>query len=170
MKKEKNFVLPSIFCNFAARMTTLNLPPYDVRLGGTRSQPTIFDMRRRRYVSLTPEEWVRQHFVHFLIDEKGYPPTLLANEVSLKIGEKSLRADTVLYDTDLRPRMIVEYKAPTVALTQKVFEQVATYNLLLHVDFLVVSNGLEHYCCRMDYERGSYEFLTDIPEYSRLKS
>lgn len=114
-------------------MTTLNLPPYDVRLGGTRSQPTIFDTLRRRYVSLTPEEWVRQHFVHFLIDEKGYPPTLLANEVSLKIGEKSLRADTVLYDTDLRPRMIVEYKAPTVALTQKVFEQVATYNLLLHV-------------------------------------
>ena len=147
-------------------MTTLNLPPYDVRLGGTRSQPTVFDTLRRKYVALTPEEWVRQHFVHFLIGEKGYPPTLLANEVSLKVGEKKLRADTVLYDRDLRPRMIVEYKAPTIALTQKVFEQIATYNLLLHVDFIVVSNGLEHYCCRMDYERGGYEFLKEIPDYS----
>lgn len=151
-------------------MTTLNLPPYDVRLGGTRSQPTIFDVLRRRYVALTPEEWVRQHFVHFLIDEKGYPPTLLANEVSLKIGEKKLRADTVLYDSQLQPRMIVEYKAPTVALTPRVFEQISAYNLLLKVDFLVVSNGLEHFCCRMDYERESYEFLPEIPSYNLVNS
>ena len=151
-------------------MTTLNLPPYDVRLGGTRSQPTIFDVLRRRYVALTPEEWVRQHFVHFLIDEKGYPPMLLANEVSLKIGEKKLRADTVLYDSQLQPRMIVEYKAPTVALTPRVFEQITAYNLLLKVDFLVVSNGLEHFCCRMDYERESYEFLPEIPSYNLVNS
>lgn len=151
-------------------MTTLNLPPYDVRLGGTRSQPTIFDVLRRRYVALTPEEWVRQHFVHFLIDEKGYPQTLLANEVSLKIGEKKLRADTVLYDSQLQPRMIVEYKAPTVALTPRVFEQISAYNLLLKVDFLVVSNGLEHFCCRMDYERESYEFLPEIPSYNLVNS
>ena len=151
-------------------MTTLNLPPYDVRLGGTRSQPTIFDVLRRRYVALTPEEWVRQHFVHFLIDEKGYPPTLLANEVSLKIGEKKLRADTVLYDSQLQPRMIVEYKAPTVALTPRVFEQISAYNLLLKVAFLVVSNGLEHFCCRMDYERESYEFLPEIPSYNLMNS
>lgn len=151
-------------------MTTLNLPPYDVRLGGTRSQPTIFDVLRRRYVALTPEEWVRQHFVHFLIDEKGYPPTLLANEVSLIIGEKKLRADTVLYNSQLQPRMIVEYKAPTVALTPRVFEQISAYNLLLKVDFLVVSNGLEHFCCRMDYERESYEFLPEIPSYNLVNS
>ncbi len=151
-------------------MTTLNLPPYSVRLGGTRNQPTIFDVLRRKYVALTPEEWVRQHFVHFLIDEKHYPPTLLANEVSLKIGEKSLRADTVLYDRDLQPRMIVEYKAPTIQLTQKVMEQVSAYNLLLHVDFLIVSNGLDHYCCRMNYEQGTYEFLTEIPTYEQIIS
>ena len=151
-------------------MTALNLPPYSVRLGGTRNQPTIFDVLRRKYVALTPEEWVRQHFVHFLIDEKHYPPTLLANEVSLKIGEKSLRADTVLYDRDLQPRMIVEYKAPTIQLTQKVMEQVSAYNLLLHVDFLIVSNGLDHYCCRMNYEQGTYEFLTEIPTYEQIIS
>ena len=149
-------------------MTTLNLPPYDVRLGGTRQQPTIFDPLRRRYVALTPEEWVRQHFVHFLFDHKGYPQALLANEVNLKIGGKKMRADTVLYDTGLRPRMIVEYKAPSIALTQRVFEQTSAYNLLLHVDFLVVSNGLEHYCCRMDYERNTYEFLPEIPSYDAL--
>lgn len=149
-------------------MTTLNLPPYSVRLGGTRNQPTIFDVLRRKYVALTPEEWVRQHFVHFLIDEKHYPPTLLANEVSLKIGEKSLRADTVLYDRDLQPRMIVEYKAPTVALTQRVFEQISAYNLLLKVDFLVVSNGLEHFCARTNAKGGSFRFLPDIPNYNDL--
>ena len=149
-------------------MTTLNLPSYDVRLGGTRSQPTIFDTLRRRYVSLTPEEWVRQHFVHFLINEKGYPPTLLANEVNLKIGEKKLRADTVLYDRDLRPRMLIEYKAPTVALTQRVFEQISTYNLLLKVDFLVISNGLEHFCCRLNHAGSSCEFLPEIPAYDAL--
>lgn len=150
-------------------MTRLNLPPYGARLGGTREQPTIFDVLRRRYVALTPEEWVRQHFVHFLIDEKHYPPTLLANEVSLKIGEKKLRADTLLYDRDLHPRMIVEYKAPTVALTQRVFEQISAYNLLLKVDFLVVSNGLEHFCARMEDENGSFRLLPEIPDYTELK-
>ena len=149
-------------------MTTLNLPPYPVRLGGTKERPTIFDVLRRRYVVLTPEEWVRQHFVHFLTDAKGYPSTLLANEVKLQIGGKMLRADTVVYDRDLRPRMIIEYKAPTIALTQRVFEQVSAYNLLLHVDFLVVSNGLQHYCCRQNYDNQTYEFLTDIPDYSQI--
>lgn len=149
-------------------MTTLNLPPYEVRLGGTREQPTIFDTLRRKYVALTPEEWVRQHFVHFLISEKGYPPTLLANEVSLKVGEKKLRADTVLYDTQLRPRMVVEYKAPTVALTQKVFEQIASYNLLLHVDYLIISNGISHFCCHMDYENHRYSLLPEIPTYAEI--
>ena len=152
------------------KMTTLNLPPYSVRLAGTQERPTIFDVLRRRYVALTPEEWVRQHFVHFLIDEKGYPQTLLANEVRLAVGGKTLRADTVTYDRELKPRMIVEYKAPTIQLTQKVMEQVSAYNLLLHVDFLIVSNGLDHYCCRMNYEQGTYEFLTEIPTYEQIIS
>lgn len=149
-------------------MTTLNLPPYDVKLRGTREKPEIFDFLRRRYVALTPEEWVRQHFVHFLIDHKGYPKGLLGNEVELKIGEKRLRCDSILYNNVLAPRMIMEYKAPSVAITQKVFNQISTYNLLLHVDYLIVSNGLQHYCCRMDNAQGQYEFLNDIPDYCHL--
>ena len=149
-------------------MKQLNLPPYDVRIGGTKEQPTIFDILRRRYVALTPEEWVRQHFVHFLTEHMDYPPTLLANEKKLQIGDKVLRADTVVYDTQLKPRMIIEYKAPTISLTQRVLEQASAYNLLLHVDYLVVSNGLKHYCCRMHYEHNSYEFLKEIPLYKEL--
>lgn len=128
----------------------------------------MYDVLRRKYVSLTPEEWVRQHFVHYLIEHKGYPMALMANEVALKIGNKSLRADSVLYGRDLRPRMIVEYKAPSVAVTQQVFDQVMAYNLLLHVDYLVVSNGLQHYCCKVDYTGGSCAFMHDIPMYTDL--
>ena len=149
-------------------MTTLNLQQYDVRLRGTQEKPEIFDFLRKRYVALTPEEWVRQHFTHFLVEHKGYPQALLGNEIELRIGQKRLRCDSILYNKALNPIMIMEYKAPTVAITQKVFNQISTYNLLLHVDYLIVSNGLQHYCCRMDYERGQYEFLQDIPEYTQL--
>lgn len=137
-------------------------------MSGDRAHPKVFDILRRKYVALTPEEWVRQHFVHFLIGHRHYPAALLANEVRLKVGEKDLRADSVLYDRQLRPRMIVEYKAPSVALTQKVFDQISVYNLLLHVDYLVVSNGLQSYCCRMDYEHQNYLFLKEIPYYEEI--
>ena len=149
-------------------MTSLNLPPYDIKLGGTRQRPQIFDFLRRRFVALTPEESVRQHFTHWLVGHKGYPQALLGNEIELTVGEKKLRCDSILYNKELQPRMILEYKAPSIALTQKVFNQISTYNLLLHVDYLVVSNGLQHYCCRMDYEQHTYHFLQDIPDYSEL--
>ena len=149
-------------------MKELNLPAYDVRIRGTREKPEIFDFLRRRYVALTPEEWVRQHFTHWLVDHKGYPKGLLANEVTLRCGEKTLRCDSIVYHSDLRPLMIVEYKAPTIPLTQRVFTQISVYNLLLHVDYLVVSNGLQHYCLHMDYDRQSYHFLNAIPLYSSL--
>ena len=149
-------------------MIQLNLPSYQIKLSGSKEKPTIFDILRRKYVALTPEEWVRQHFVHFLVEHKGYPSTLLANEVKLQVGDKKLRADTVLYDTTLRPRMVVEYKAPHITITQEVFNQVTTYNMLLHVDFLIVSNGLNHYCCRKDYEHNTYTFLDDIPDYKDI--
>ena len=149
-------------------MQELNLPKYEIRIGRKDGRLTIFDFLRRRYVALTPEEWVRQHFTHFLVEHKSYPQGLLANEVELSVGDKSLRCDSVLYDRELRPRMIVEYKAPHIKLTQKVFRQIATYNLLLHVDYLVVSNGIEHHCVKMDYENEKYLFLEDIPEYKNL--
>ena len=150
-------------------MIRLNLPTYPIKLSGTRQKPLIFDILRRKYVALTPEEWVRQHFVHFLIEHKGYPASLLANEVPLKIGDKSLRADTVLYDRDLQPRMIIEYKSPTITLTTHVLEQVNNYNMLLHVDYIIVSNGLQHFCYIMDYERQQYVLMEDIPPYQEIK-
>lgn len=149
-------------------MQELNLPKYEIRIGRKDGRLTIFDFLRRRYVALTPEEWVRQHFTHFLVEHKSYPQGLLANEVELTVGDKSLRCDSVLYDRALCPRMIVEYKAPHIKLTQKVFQQIATYNLLLRVDYLVVSNGMEHHCVKMDYDNQKYLFLDDIPEYKNL--
>ena len=151
-------------------MNDLNLPPFAVRLRERDGKREIFDFLRRRYVALTPEEWVRQHFVHFLVEQKGYPRGLLANELELRIGQKKLRCDTVLYNKVLQPQMIIEYKKPEVSITQRVFNQITVYNMLLHVDYLVVSNGLQHYCCRMDYEHQSYEFLSDIPSFSMLNA
>ena len=149
-------------------MQQLNLPPYEIKIRETDGRRTILDILRRKYVALTPEEWVRQHFVHFLIEQKGYPAILLANEVQLNVGNKLLRADSVLYGSDLHPRMIIEYKAPTVSITQKVFDQISVYNMLLKVDYLVVSNGINHYVCKMNYENQKYFFLREIPEYKDL--
>ena len=149
-------------------MYELNLPKYGIKIKNDKGHQSIFDVLRRKYVALTPEEWVRQHFVHFLIEHKGYPKALMANEIQLAIGNKKLRCDSVLYDRTLKPRMIIEYKAPSVSITHKVFDQITIYNMLLHVDYLVVSNGIKHYCCRMDYANQKYLFLEDIPDYQNL--
>ena len=149
-------------------MVQLNLPPYQIRVKETGGRKQIFDILRRKYVALTPEEWVRQHFIHYLVEHKNYPSSLLANEVSLQIGEKRMRADSVLYDNQLHPRIIIEYKAPNITLTQKVFDQITVYNLLLHVDYLIVSNGMTTYICKMDYEKQTYKFLETIPNYENI--
>ena len=128
-------------------MYRLNLPPYEIKIKEKGGRHAVFDVLRRKYVNLTPEEWVRQHFIHYLTEHKGYPTSLLANEVKLRLGQKSLRCDSVLYDNMLQPRMIIEYKAPTIQITQKTFNQIFAYNILMHVDYLVVSNGMSHYCC-----------------------
>jgi hypothetical protein len=149
-------------------MQPLNLPPAPLRLQERNGQNTVFDPLRRRHIRLTPEEWVRQHFVHFLIAHKGYPQGLLANEVSLKLNGTTRRCDTVLYDLSAQPRMIVEYKAPTIQLSQRTFDQISRYNIVMRVPYLIVSNGLQHFCCRIDYEQGTYEFLRQIPDYGEL--
>lgn len=149
-------------------MYRLNLPQYEIKIKQQNGKTQILDTLRRKFVSLTPEEWVRQHFVHFLTEHKGYPASLIANETEQTCGQKKLRCDSVLYDSQARPRMIMEYKAPTIAITQKVFNQISVYNMLLKVDYLVVSNGLQHYCCRMDYANNSYCFLKEIPDFSEL--
>jgi hypothetical protein len=149
-------------------MSALNLPPYETKITEQDGKPQIFDQLRKCYVALTPEEWVRQHFVHYLIDHKNYPTTLMANEVTITLNGMNKRCDTVVYDKTLRPRVIVEYKAPTVKITKEVFAQISRYNLTLRVDYLIISNGLQHYCCRMDYEKQSFTFLQEIPEYSKI--
>lgn len=138
-----------------------------LKLPARNGKNVIFDVIRRRYVALTPEEWVRQHFVHFLLAHKGYPQALMANEVQVQLNSTKKRCDTVLYRRDLTARMIVEYKAPDIEITQKVFDQITRYNMVLKVDYLIVSNGLQHYCCRMDYEHNTYIFLHDIPGVSK---
>ena len=149
-------------------MMRLNLPPAELKIEEREGAPYVFDILRKRSIKLTPEEWVRQHFVRYLIEEKGFPQELLANEVSLSLGSTSKRCDTVLYDLQARPRMIVEYKAPSIPLSQKVFDQISRYNLALRVPYLVVSNGMQHFCCLMDYTKQTYQFLRDIPKYEEL--
>lgn len=149
-------------------MIELNLPPYPCKLKQEKDKILIFDELRRRYVTLTPEEWVRQHFVAFLANEKGFPRGLMGNEISLTLNKCSRRCDTVVYDRNGRPLCIVEYKAPHIEITQKTFDQIVRYNQVLQVNYLLVSNGLTHYCCRIDYATGSYAFLPDIPVYADL--
>ena len=151
-------------------MHSLNLPAFDTKIAVRDGKRLIFDVIRRRYVALTPEEWVRQHFVHFLIAYKGYPQTLMANEVQVQLNGTRKRCDTVLYRRDLSARMIVEYKAPDVQITQAVFDQITRYNMVLRVKYLIVTNGLQHYCCRIDYRTQTYTFLPSIPDYPSLET
>ena len=149
-------------------MLSLNLPTFNVKLSEREGKKIIYDSLRRRYVALTPEEWVRQHFIHFLIKHKEYASAWMANELSLQLNGMRKRADTVLYRPDLSARMIIEYKSTEVEITQQVFDQITRYNMVLRVDYLIVSNGIKHYCCRMDYEHNTYSFLRDIPNYNEL--
>ena len=149
-------------------MLPLNLPSFPFKLQQQNGKNVIFDALRKKYVALTPEEWVRQHFIRFLTDYKGYPKGLLANEVQLVLNGTKKRCDTVLFNKDLSARMIVEYKAPHIEITQAVFDQITRYNMVLKVDYLIVSNGINHYCCRIDYNNMSYTFLPEIPDYQSL--
>ena len=150
------------------QMLPLNLPNFDIKVKKSAEQLFVWDETRRKYITLTPEEWVRQHFVHFLVSEKGYRQELIANEVSIKLNETTKRCDTIIYDRQLTPLMIVEYKAPTITITPKVFDQIVRYNMVLHVQYLTFSNGLRHFCCRINYETQSYRFLKEIPDAQEI--
>ena len=149
-------------------MVPFNLAFFRVQIHERNGKDVIFDPLRRKFVALTPEEWVRQHFVNLLTEVKGYPKGLLGNEVQLDLNGTKKRCDTVLFDKNLNARMIVEYKAPHVEITQAVFDQITRYNMVLKVEYLIVSNGLRHYCCRIDYNTMKYTFLPDIPTYKEL--
>lgn len=149
-------------------MLRLNLPPFPFKIARNESYTTIFDPLRKKYVALTPEEWVRQHFVQFLINEKGFPAALIANEIGIKLNRTSKRCDTVVYNKELTPVVLIEYKAPEIEITQKVFEQISRYNIVFKVPYLIISNGLNHYCCRIDYETQQVSFLKEIPDYQDI--
>ena len=146
----------------------LNLPPFEPKISEQAGKIVIWDPIRKMWTAFTPEENVRQAFVSYLVNHKGYPASHISNEQSIELNGMSRRCDSVIYDKAGTPKIIVEYKSPTVSITQKVFDQIASYNLVLHVDYLIVSNGLKHYCIKMNYETGTYTFQKDIPVYQEL--
>jgi type I site-specific restriction endonuclease len=146
-------------------MQKLNLPTYNFKVKSNKNKMLIFDNLRKKYVVLTPEEWVRQHFVQFLIQEKKHPVSLIALEKQLTINNRKKRTDILIFNKEGSPEIIVECKAPKIKITQATFDQIARYNLKLKANFLIVTNGLEHFYCKMDFEKETYIFLKDIPNY-----
>ena len=149
-------------------MQPLNLPPFEANIKKMNGMVKILDILRHKFVALTPEEWVRQNFVAFLIHHKQFPQALMGNEIALVQNDIKRRCDTLIADREGCPFAIVEYKAPSVEITQKVFDQIVRYNMVLRAKYLMVSNGLQHYCCKIDYDTDSYSFLPDIPCYTDI--
>ncbi len=146
-------------------IVNLNLPKYDFKLKWIEGSEYIFDEVRKKYIKLTAEEWVRQNLVHYLNEYKKYPLSLMSIEHALVYNGMKKRADIVCFDITGKPIVMVECKAPSVKISQKVFEQIARYNFDLKVPYLMVSNGLEHFCCQMNYDKASFDFLKEILEY-----
>jgi len=144
-------------------MRDLNFPKFQFRFKNTENKWYIFDEIRKKYVFLTPEEWVRQHVVRFLIEVKGYPKSYINLEKFVKINGMNKRYDVVVFDPKGEIFLLVECKEPNVAITQAVFDQIARYNSNLNAQFLMVTNGLQHYYCKLDYLNENYQFLTDLP-------
>ena len=149
-------------------MQKLNLPEYSFRIKTTEGKSFIFDSLRKKYVRLTPEEWVRQNFVQFLIVEKKYSVSLIAVEAGVKVNNNPQRADLVIFDRSGNPALVAEFKAPEVKISQPAFDQIVRYNMQLKVKFLIVSNGLVHFCCRINYADNSYAFLPEIPDFAAV--
>ena len=146
-------------------MSKLCFPPYSFRIKKEGEQQLIFDQVRKKWLVLTPEEWVRQHMVRYLIEEKNYPASLIAIEMGLKLNGTQKRCDIALFNTLGKATVLVECKAPHVKITQAAFDQIARYNMVMGVKYLVVTNGLKHYCCVVDTEKESYQFLKEVPVY-----
>ncbi len=149
-------------------MRNLNLPEYTFNTKKIEGKLCIFDKIRKKFVALTPEEWVRQNVIEFLTITKNYPTGRFGNEITLNINDMPKRCDSVFFDHEARPLIIIEYKAPSVCITQKTFDQIATYNMPLQAQFLLVSNGLEHFFCKIDYQQRKYVFYKEIPSFEEL--
>ena len=144
-------------------LPALNLPPVEFRFSLEGQSKQIFDFVRKKFVSLTPEEWVRQHFLHFMINEKKYPASLMGVEMLVRVNELSQRADIVVYQNNGKPWLIVECKNTEITITQETFYQIARYNLKLQVPYMVITNGMEHYC--LFFNGKDFEYLDDLPLY-----
>jgi len=149
-------------------LIALNFPTFEVRTKADGKRMLIFDCIRKKYVALTPEEWVRQHLIHYIIGQKNYPSTLISVETPLKYARMDKRSDVLVSDRNGNPLMLAECKAPDVAITQKVFEQIAVYNLTIQAHCLLVTNGLQHFCMTAASETEPACFLNEIPIYGDL--
>ena len=147
-------------------MQNLNFPPYSFRLKNSENNTHIFDVIRKKFVVLQPEEWVRQHCIQYLLQEKNYPISLINVEKVVLINGLKKRYDIVVFNSDGSITLIVECKAPKVNISQSSFDQIARYNLTLNAPYLMVTNGLNHYFCTMNHDLGNYEFLETLPNYN----
>ena len=150
-------------------MVTLNFPSYALRFKNRENKALVFDIIRKKYVQLLPEEWVRQHCIHYLIQEKKYPAGRMLVEREIRVNSLSRRVDLAVCDTDGRFLLLVECKAPDVPLNQEVFDQIARYNFPVRSACLMLTNGIQHIYCKIDYEAGKYLFLKELPDYSELR-
>lgn len=148
-------------------MLALNFPTYQFRIKNSENTQQIFDIVRKKFVVLQPEEWVRQHTLQYLVYEKGYPLSLIGVEKMILLNGLKKRADILVYKPNGAIRLLIECKAPQIKITQLAFDQIARYNLKFEADYLMVTNGIEHYYCQMDYKKEKYTFLKQIPDFSR---
>ncbi len=151
-------------------MTKLNLPEFEFIFKEKENKRYIFDDLRKKYIFLTPEEWVRQNFVKYLINIKNYPASLIALEMSFVLHSVDKRSDIVVYNNQGKIALLVECKSPDVSISQKTFDQAAGYNLKLNAKILILTNGISHYCCVPDYEKRKWIYLENIPDFNELKS
>lgn len=149
-------------------LTKLNLPSYSFNTRQEADKNYIFDEIRKKYLLLTPEEWVRQNFIRYLTCEKNFPATLMIIERGLKVNGNPFRADLLICDRTGMPLLVVEFKAPAVRISQATFDQIARYNMRYRVPYLIVSNGLHHFCCKIDFLSESYVFLKEIPDFNEI--
>jgi len=146
-------------------MVVLQFPSYSFKTKSKENISYIWDPIRKKDIIITPEEWVRQHTIQFLIQEKKYPEQWMAIEKQFTINNQHKRADIVVYNHDLQPHIIVECKAPNIKITQETFDQIARYNLSLDAKYLMITNGLQHFYCQMNFEKETYVFLEELPEH-----
>ncbi|NRS87593.1 hypothetical protein HNQ02_000500 [Flavobacterium sp. 7E] len=151
-------------------MQKLNFPSYTFRFKNSENKVAIFDEIRKKFIILTPEEWVRQHVVLFLLEEKKYPKSMINVEKVLKVNGLRKRYDVVVFNPDGSIFVLIECKAPEIKIAQATFDQIARYNMTMKADYLMVTNGLNHYFCQMDYENEKYEFLRDLPDFGQSKA